>query len=245
MTRLFLIGDSHAATYAEAAKSQKMGAEVVGGPLGAANLWFAPFCEVSSSGQLRWTNDVIARNFEKWSKVTGISNLDECRGSLVVSLGLAPAYLYGHRMWMRTVGPRPTLHVSTGLLEDMIQELQSEVLKFYSLAVEREWLHSVIMPPSLQKRHKALKILGHEQIDDLVVQFRRPILDFLGRNKIAVIDVRDQADESGFLRAKYWGDDHSHGNVAYGMLVLDRLLRIEQMSRQEPSPLYVTGKMAS
>ena len=223
---LVMLGDSHCTNFGKAMK--EMGAPILGGPLGAASAFTAETLPVDQ-GPLRLAGE-LGERFRVFARVAGITSLADCRGRLVVSLGLAAARFYGSFDWRRVATGAPAdprkQHVSNAVLEAIIDAMQAPVVAFVDrLAAEGLLVCSIAGPPP-QARHPAVAALGAAGVLALEARYRQPMLDLLARHGIPVAVAPEVTTEQGLLRQEFWGDDHAHGNIAYGRQVIATVLRI-------------------
>jgi hypothetical protein len=227
MTEIVLFGDSHIGTYIKVARASGI-AEISGAPLGGARLYNEPFFELSE-GRIRFTSREAAQNVELFRKRTGIDDLMQCKGRLVVSMGLAAAPFYGDRQWhgryYGTLPPNGRQFISRAVVEQMIADAQKPVLEFYKAGLDQGLIVAAIAGPPPQRRHRAVEWLGREAVFDLEARFEAPVRHYLAGRNCPIIAPKDVTDSEGFLRDEYWGPDWAHANEQYGALVIDAVLR--------------------
>lgn len=226
MNPLVLLGDSHAAIYARAIR--EMGAPVLGGPLGGAN-FFTDGIAAPGPGGLAFTGEAALR-FERFAARARIGSLADCRGRLVISLGLAAARFYGSQDWRRAdYGPDADAakqHLSEAVLDAIIAHLQAPVLDFVGHCIDEGLLVAALAGPPPQARHRAVLALGAPRVLDLATRYEKPMRDLLAARAIPIITPPGLTNAEGLLLERYWGDDQAHGNTAFGSLVITELLRV-------------------
>lgn len=228
MRTLYFFGDSHCEAYRYAAIAAGR-TDILGGVFLRAGALRREFFTLSG-GKLTFLGDAAenARGYcEKW----GIQDLTECRHALVVSLGLAAAPFYGQKCWFRRYSIAPDsraerLILSQAVVRQIVADWQRTVVAFYEWLHEHDLIFAVVASPRPQRRHAAVEALGPERVLRLVEAFEQPVRSKLKTLGCPIIDVPGTLDGDGLLREEYWGLDESHGNIAYGKLVLEKLDRL-------------------
>ncbi|MBM6582742.1 hypothetical protein ILT44_21280 [Microvirga sp. BT689] len=232
-----LFGDSHVATYMRAARANGV-STINGSPLGGARLYNEPFFEIAD-GQMRFTSAETSQNFVLFRQRTKIDDLIQCRGRLIVSMGLAAAPFYGDRQWQsRYYGALPCggrQFVSSAVIEQMISDAQKPVLDFYKAGLDHGLIVASIAGPPPQRRHRAVEWLGCDAVFDLEARFEAPVRQYLAERGCPIIAPADVVDGDGFLREEYWGPDWAHANEKYGTLVIETVLKF--VGERQPSPV--------
>ena len=116
--------------------------------------------------------------------------------------------------------------LSQAVIAQIVDDLQRQVVAFYDWLHEHNLIFAVVPSPRPQRRHAAIEALGVERVLRLVESFEQPVRAKLKDLGCPIIDLPDTVDGDGLLREEYWGLDASHGNVAYGNLVLEQLDRL-------------------
>ncbi|MEI6160163.1 MAG: hypothetical protein WCP77_10040 [Roseococcus sp.] len=243
MSHLVLLGDSHASIYAEA--SSRLGAPLLGGPLGGAN-FFTP--DVMSFGPDGVTFvGAGATRFERLARRARINSLAECRGRLVISFGMAAARFYGSQDWTRMdFGPNPSPkkgHLSEGVLDAIVADLQVASLALIQNFLEQGLIVAALTGSPPQARHRAVLALGPQPVMNLVAKYEAPIRALLASAGIPIIAPPGVTDENGLLLEHFWSEDNNHGNLLYGEQVIAELLRVVRRSGALPSLETATGPM--
>ena len=220
---LLLIGDSHCGAITRGAAL--LGSdELIGGPIGAASIFFHPFFEVRED-RFTWLHERLAFIYTRWQRLTGVDDLLVQRNRLVVSLGLGTAPFYGHPMWRRaSTHDVERQHLSAQLVRDMARDAQRYVLSFYEELAARGLLFAAIDGPPPQRRHSAVTRMGEAMALELDHAFRAPVHDALDALGVPVIRASGVHDEDGLLRPEFWSTDPNHGNDEYGARVVAGLL---------------------
>ena len=218
----------------QAAKA--LDAPLVGGPLGSAHLFgmgfdrafdldrpIDPADEVSSG---------IRERFRLFAKAAGISSLDDCKGRLVVSLGLAAARFYNSVDWRRSSfgNLNRHAHLSLGVLEAIVRTLQAPTMEFLTHCVKNDLVFAAVAGPSPQKRHPAVIALGAAPVIRLVDLYEKPVRDLLDRHGIPIVSLRS-SEGGGLLAEHFWGNDAAHGNLEYGKEVVRAIARLRDTAR--------------
>jgi len=197
--------------------------------LAAANIFFQEFFSVNE-GAFAFSGRA-ADNFMLYAYKTGIRDLREHAGAVVVSLGFASAPFYATREWSDhySIAPetRPRrMIVSDAVLRQMAEDAQRYVVAFYRYLHSQGLLCAALCGPRPQLRHGMMEKLGPEKILRLVEVFEQPVRDALAELGCPLLELPETIDAQGLLREEYWGNDPAHANVAYGKLMLDRLDQI-------------------
>lgn len=228
MRKLYFFGDSHCQVYRYAAINAGR-TDILGGHfLGGGTLQREFF--TLSDGKITFLGEA-AENFKGYCEKWGIKDLTECRQALVVSMGLAAAPFYGTRSWIHhhSIAPdsRPNrMILSQAIVGQIVADLQRPVLEFYEWLHEHDLIFAVVPSPRPQRRHAAIEALGVDRVLRLVEVFERPVRSKLKQLGSPIIDLPGTLDADGLLSEEYWGLDASHGNAAYGKLVLEQLDRL-------------------
>jgi hypothetical protein len=232
---LYFFGDSHCWVYRKAAHEAGRTDFDGGQFLGARTLW-REFFSADADG-VRFLGQA-AENFKVYSERTGIEDLRACRQSLVVSMGLAAAAFYGSRTWLRLYSIAPDdrqkrMIVSEAVLAQMVLDVQRHVLAFYEWLHEHGLIFAVVAAPRPQRRHPVIELLGADKVLRLVEAFERPVREKLAELGHPIVDLPQTVDDDGFLKEEFWGEDPSHGNTAYGLLLIEQLDRLRQFDGAE------------
>lgn len=223
MNQFGLIGDSHAGIYMRAVKALGEKDFIVGGSVAAGKKYLRPFFKYED-GEFSFLEEDVANNYEMWKAATGSNGITDFKGRLVVSIGLSGASFWNSRFWL-TASTRPAKgkkYVSSGALGFFIEAMQEHVLAFYRVCVERELLAAVIAAPAPQRRTRGVKLHGESEVLRLNAMYQRPVREYLAGAGVRVIDL-PMADDAGFLKSEFVGDDPLHCGVACGPLLIAEL----------------------
>jgi hypothetical protein len=201
--KLTLIGDSNSAIVLEG--SRVAAVQMQGGPIAGAKSFFSPFFKREDDGFL-FTNSKIAGNYQIWKERTGVEFYHPAN-RLITSMGLSAASFFGRREFIDF----PHRHFSDEVLVTAVSNLQAGVIDFYRFCIERGILLCAIAGPAPQERHRAVIKLGKDRVLRLQKLFCAPVLTFLSKNNVPVIDL-PETKADGMLLPEYWGKDWAHGN---------------------------------
>jgi hypothetical protein len=208
---LAIIGDSHVPVILKAAR--KSGLAMVGGGLGGARRFEAPFFEFDGKA-IKFIGQV-EDTYEVWKSRSG-SEIDSFRASVVSTIGMASAILYGDRTWFSWT----QRHCSEELLSEVVAVVQKHVLSFYQLAIERGLLLCVVSAPPPQSRHRALSYNNAGTVFRMHRAMQEPVRRLMAEHNIPVIDA---CPSDQFLAPEFHGNDPSHANEGYGALVVRQI----------------------
>lgn len=238
MMPFVITGDSHAGVYAKALRDRYESGDIVAAPLSSAK----GFCEdffAFRDGKLEFLTEHVRSNFSKFSALTGVNDLMECKGRLILSMGLAASPFCGNPTWRNhdfggDANPRK-LFASQSMIDDIVMYRQNPVLKFLRFAWEQGLLVAVIAAPPLARQHPAVEWLGRDKLFELKRRFERPVRALLSDMQCPIIEPENVADDDGFLLEEYSGDDLAHGNLDFGALVIEEVMRRIQVRPTVPA----------
>lgn len=230
MTKSWVVfGDSHARSFAKV-KPDRARRPVVGGTIAGARFFMGDFFEVDGDGFRFRGKGVQQSAFEMYLKVGGFRSLDEARGRLIVSLGLAGMPFCGSlarssAVFDSDVASSNQHHVSRGAMEAIRDYAVQDTVRFYRYCLERRFFAAALAPPPPQREHLAVKAYG-VRIFELLAFFEAPVRSLLAEYNCPLIGVPPETvDNEGFLLPFYTGKNVGHANRAYGSLAMTPFLQ--------------------
>lgn len=215
--RFLLLGDSHAGVIGKAAQARQL--PFGGGPLGAGRDFGVDFFSLTPNDVI-FRDDGINRLYRQALDQLDVPQLGHVSVPLVSTIGLSLHYLATAPNW--TCYQTPDGEFDAGFLdgplfEAIIDTLSRPALAFYEQALAMNLKVFAVLPP------QRVPDMSNPQVFMAAQTLLIHRLQTLG---IEVIDVRAAAnDESGFQRPAYCEvDDPLHGNVAFGDLIVERLM---------------------
>lgn len=213
-----LLGDSHVGVLGKAAQARQL--RFGGGPLGAGRDFGVDFFDLAGP-DVTFTDPELQRLYRQALAQLDAPALAGVPGPLVSSIGLSIHYLATAQNWACYQGPDGSF--DTGFLDGplfaaIIEALSRPALAFYEHALALGLTVYAVLPP---QRVPALSDARVFMAAQALLVAR---LQGLG---VRLLDVRDAAnDDQGLQRPEYCEiDDPLHGNLAFGELLLERLLR--------------------
>jgi len=213
-----LLGDSHVGVVGLAARAR--GLPFGGGPLGAGRDFGVDFFRLTA-------DDVAMRDAElEHLYRQALAQLDaptlgRIPGPLVSSIGLSVHYLATTQNWLCYQGPDGEF--DPGFLEGplfatIIDTLSRPALAFYEQALALGLKVYAVLPPQRVPPMSDPRVF-------MAAQAR--LVERLRGLGVELVDVREAAnDDRGLQRVEFCEvDDPLHGNLAFGELVLEQLLR--------------------
>lgn len=205
-SKLFLVGDSHAAVLGRAAR--RAGYQVSGGPLAGGRCFEDPFFTIEGDRL------VISARFNA-AHIARFDDLLCFDGPILSTLGFN-AHRFGALMGehMRQVGCQDWRELlSERAFAASVLDLQAHVLALYRALVERN--RQVWAVHSPQRPYGTTMDL-HRAAEEVMI-------DAVASIGVGLIDVRHEVMSDGHLRAEYAApDDPVHGSDAFGDLVIAR-----------------------
>lgn len=215
--RFLLLGDSHAGVIGKAAQARQL--PFGGGPLGAGRDFGVDFFSLAPN-DLIFRDDEMNRLYRQALDQLGVPKLGRVSVPLVSTIGLSLHYLATAPNW--TCYQTPDGEFDGGFLdgplfEAIIDALSHPALAFYEQALAMNLKIFAVLPP------QRVPSLSNPQV---FMAAQTLLIKRLQGLDIEVIDVRTAAnDEHGLQRPAYCEvDDPLHGNVAFGDLIVERLL---------------------
>ena len=216
--RFLLLGDSHAGVIGKAAQAR--GLPFSGGPLGTGRDFAVDFFSLTRHDVV-FREAEMERLYRQALEPFEMPQLAEIGVPLVSTIGLSLHYLATAPNW--TCYQTPDAEFDEGFLagplfESIVDTLSRPALAFYEQARAMNLKVFAVLPPQRVPELSDSRVFMAAQA--LLIER----LQALG---IELIDVRAAAnDEQGFQRSAYCEvDDPLHGNLAFGELVVEQLLK--------------------
>lgn len=213
-----LLGDSHVGVIGLAARAR--GLAFGGGPLGAGRDFGVDFFRLTVD-DLAMRDPELEHLYRQALAQLDAPNLGRIPGPLVSSIGLSVHYLATTQNWLCYQGPDGEF--DPGFLEGplfatIIDTLSRPALAFYEQALALGLKVYAVLPPQRVPPMSDARVF-------MAAQAR--LVERLRGLGVELVDVREAAnDDQGLQRIEFCEvDDPLHGNLAFGELVLDQLLR--------------------
>ncbi|PCR95766.1 hypothetical protein CP336_14800 [Pseudomonas fluorescens] len=216
--RFLLLGDSHAGVIGKAAQAREL--PFGGGPLGTGRDFAVDFFSLAR-------NDVVFRDgemdrlYRQALDTLEVPQLAKVSVPLVSTLGLSLHYLATAPNWtcyQNAHGEFDDGFLAGPLFETVIDTLSRPALAFYEQALALNLKVFAVLPPQRVPELSDTRVFMAAQ--SLLIERLRGL-------GVELIDVREAAnDEQGFQREAFCEvDDPLHGNLAFGELIVEQLIR--------------------
>ncbi|MBV4477565.1 hypothetical protein [Pseudomonas botevensis] len=216
--RFLLLGDSHAGVIGKAAQARQV--PFSGGPLGTGRDFAVDFFSLTRQDVV-FRDAEMQRLYRQALEPFAVPQLAHVAVPLVSTLGLSLHYLATAPNW--TCYQTPDGEFDEGffagpLFASIIDTLSRPALAFYEQALALNLKVFAVLPP------QRVPELSNPQV---FMAAQRLLIESLHSLGVELIDVRASAnDEHGFQQPAFCEvDDPLHGNLAFGVLIVEQLLR--------------------
>lgn len=213
-----LLGDSHVGVVGLAARVR--GLAFGGGPLGAGRDFGVDFFRLTVD-DLAMRDPELEHLYRQALAQLDAPSLGGIPGPLVSSIGLSVHYLATTQNWLCYQGADGEFDpgfLQGPLFATIIDTLSRPALAFYEQALALDLKVYAVLPPQRVPPMSDARVF-------MAAQAR--LVERLRGLGVELVDVREAAnDDRGLQRVEFCEvDDPLHGNLAFGELVLDQLLR--------------------
>lgn len=231
-----MIGDSHVEASLQGAGELGLSERVRGCQLVGGRVLFGGSFICVQDGELAFPDPEVQ---DRLRTETGLDRLEEGRGRVVVSMGLAAApftKVFAGQRWNVSPGSRRPGwgFASEQLLDQIVRDMQEGILEFLELGFEFGLIVAAVAGPRQQERNPSVALLGREALE-AERRYEAPIRAYLAGKNCPVVEPAEAINERGFLKEEFWGPDPSHANAAFGRLVMRDLFDVLGLDMPVPS----------
>ncbi len=214
--KYIILGDSQVTAFVQGIKDKGRSDLLAGASLGAGSRFSAPFFSVDD-GVLKLDEDATLARL--WFQRVGVDDLENCRGQLIVSMGLSSFRFCNDKVW-RTFGEGRRF-LSDTLIDTMIHDQQKYVLEFYKQLTERKLIRAALLGPPPTEDIALLKLMSKARLFDLARRFQQPVINYLEDSGVKIIEL-PLARKDGFLKSQYHSSHQGHASN-FGSLAVTAL----------------------
>ena len=226
---VLITGDSHTAALFKGLNSLKAdggwpdGVRLSIRPMGGGHLTREPFF-FDRGDHVEITTPEYRRNFSRLP-IPELDGVDTIYG---ISAPLHSVRIWRHPGW-RKFAPNGRqflgIPVSSGMIRQVILDDQQYVLQLLAILLRNGKRVFVIEPPHPFRHHPALRVAPPQLVHHLNLVYRSHIRCALVEMGVPIVSVPDHCVEDGFMSDAYaQPDDHHHGNLRYGRLMMEQVL---------------------